>query len=121
MDTSFTCVGTSATVTTGSSDNPRAKEEGRERLCEFATTLFGSEFDNDSVIEETRVSTEDFLSIDESLKVPSDTNEVECHLLEKVERTTSHTLIDCVKNGHVLLILLKEVSGLFLIRLQRSF
>lgn len=54
----FTCVGTSATV--GST----ADGSGTQKLCEFASSLFGEPFTSEAVITEERLSIEEALSVD---------------------------------------------------------
>ncbi len=64
LNKNFACAGTSATVGDGS-------QKSIEALCEFATTLFGSEFSSKNVIGESRLKSTDVLKkIDTKIKIP---------------------------------------------------
>ncbi len=64
LNKNFACAGTSATVGDGSA-------QSIEALCEFATTLFGSEFLSKNVIGESRLKSTDVLKkIDTKIKIP---------------------------------------------------
>lgn len=67
----FTCVGTSATVAGGNSDDDHAMLKGQQQLAEFATTLFGENIGIDSILTEERLNAQDYMEIDQSLTIPS--------------------------------------------------
>ena len=54
----LTPVGTSATSGNG--------EDAKQLLCDYASDVFGEEFTPDSIIEETRMSVDDFFDVKES-------------------------------------------------------
>jgi DEAD/DEAH box helicase domain-containing protein len=67
----FTCIGTSATVAGGGTDNSDALHAGRLQLCKFATTLFGTDIGLDAILGEERLSTDSYLSINPKLSSPT--------------------------------------------------
>lgn len=77
----FTCVGTSATVAGGGTDDPRAIDDGIQKLCGFAGTLFGVEFTPTDVIRESRVPLDQFLRPKQRYEVPSDVSSVPSNAL----------------------------------------
>lgn len=58
-------VGTSATIGNG--------EDSKKLLCEYASDVFGEQFDEDSIIGESRLTPEDFFDNDLDLELPTST------------------------------------------------